>query len=126
MWNQRNRYFSTKKVISQGKSYDSKFEAQYGMLLEDKLKKGEIAGFDTHYRIPLIVNGYTICNYYVDFAIYHLDETTEYCETKGWMSDVFRIKWKLFCALFEDDPNIKITLEMQGKFNPPKLRKTKK
>ena len=125
VWTQRNRYFNTKKVISNGKFYDSKFEAQYGMLLEQKLKNGEISGFDPHLRIPLIVNGYVVADYYIDFCVYHLDETVEYIECKGYPTDVWKLKFRLFCALYEDDPNVKITLEMQGKHNPPKLRKTK-
>lgn len=125
VWTQKNNYFSTKKVKSGGKFYDSKFEAYFGIELEQKLKRGEIKGFDPHLRIPLIVNGYTVCDYYIDFVVYHNDGTTEYIEAKGYPTGIFKIKWKLFCALYEDDPNNKITLEMQGKYNPPKLRKKK-
>ena len=125
VWTQKNNYFSTKKVKSGGKFYDSKFEAYFGIELEQKLKRGEIKGFDPHLRIPLIVNGYTVCDYYIDFAVYHNDGTVEYIECKGYPTDVWKLKWRLFCALYEDNPSIKITLEMQGKYNPPKLRKKK-
>ena len=126
MWTQKNRYFSTKKVEYGGRSYDSAFEAGYGQELELRLKANDIAGFDTHLRIPLEVNGYHVCDYYIDFAIYHNDETIEYVETKGYATDVWKLKWKLFCALYEDDPNVKLTLIMQGSQRPPKIRKSKK
>ena len=123
VWTQKNNYFNTKKVKSEGKFYDSKFEAYFGIELEQKLKRGEIKGFDPHLRIQLIVNGYTVCDYYMDFVVYHNDGTTEYIETKGYPTPAWKIKWKLFCALYEDDPNNKITLEMQGKTWTPRLRK---
>ena len=125
VWTQKNNYFNTKKVKSGGKFYDSKFEAYFGIELEQKLKRGEIKGFDPHLRIPLIVNGYIVCDYYIDFVVYHNDGTVEYIECKGYPTDVWKLKWRLFCALYEDNPSIKITLEMQGKYNPPKLRKKK-
>ena len=124
-WNKRTRYFNTPKAMVYNKTYDSKFEAQYAMLLEQAIKDKQIEGFESHVRIPLVVNGYTVCDYYVDFAVFHKGGLTEYIECKGYPTDVFKLKWKLFCALFEDDENIKITLEMQGKQKPPKLRKSK-
>lgn len=124
MWDKRYSYFKTPKVKIGDRQYDSKFEANYGQELELRVKAGDIDGFETHVRTPLVVNGYTVCDYYIDFVIFHKDGTTEYCETKGYATDVFRLKWKLFCALFEDDPNVKITLIMQGNSKPPKIRKS--
>jgi len=124
-WNKQYRYFNTKKIISGGRSYDSKFEAGYGQELELRKKAGDIKEFETHLRIPLEVNNYVVCDYYVDFAVYHNDGSIEYVETKGYSTDVFKLKWKLFCALYEDNPNVRITLIMQGKQRPPKLRKVK-
>jgi len=125
MWNKKYSYYNTKKITTNGTTYDSKFEAAKGMELEMLKKAKEIIGYDPHYRIPLVVNGYTICDYYVDFAVYHLDNTVEYIEMKGYPTEIFKLKWKLFCALYEDDPNVKITLEMQGKNWTPRLRKRK-
>lgn len=122
MWTKRNSYFNTAKVKTNGTQYDSKFEAFFGLKFEQMKKRGEIKGYDPHYRIPLVVNGYVVADYYVDFAVYHLDDTVEYVECKGYPTEVWKLKWKLFCALFEDDPKVKITLEMQGKQKPPRLR----
>jgi len=126
MWTKQNRYFNTRKVNTFGRQYDSKFEAAYGQELEFRKRAGEIEDYDTHLRMPLEVNGYVVCDYYIDFAIYHKDGTTEYVETKGYATDTWKLKWKLFCALYEDDESCKITLVMQGKQRPPKLRKIKK
>jgi hypothetical protein len=126
MWYQKNAYYHTKKVSTEGGLYDSKFEAAKAQELELLKKAGEIKGFDAHLRIPLIVNGYTVCDYYVDFAVYHNDDTTEFIECKGYPTSVFKLKWKLFCALYEDDPNTKITLELQRGSYKPRLRKVRK
>jgi hypothetical protein len=122
-WTKKYSYYNTKKVITNGTQYDSKFEAAKAQELEILLKAKEIQGYDPHYRIPLIVNGYTVADYYIDFAVYHNDETVEYIEMKGYPTDVWKLKWRIFCALYEDNENVKITLEMQGKQRPPKLRK---
>lgn len=125
-WTKKYSYYNTAKVITNGTQYDSKFEAAKAEELNILLQAGEILGFDSHLRIPLIVNGYTVCDYYIDFAVYHKDGiTTEYIEMKGYPTDVWKLKWKLFCALYEDKEDVKITLEMQGKQRPPKIRKAK-
>jgi hypothetical protein len=106
------------------RSYDSKFEGSYGQELELRLKADEIKAYETHVRMPLMVNGYHIGDYYIDFAVYHNDETVEYVETKGYATDVWKLKWKIFCATHEDDPNVKITLVMQGKKTwKPRIKK---
>lgn len=123
MWKKQYSYYKTPKARIGDKQYDSKFEANYGQELEILLKAGKIEGFETHVRIPLIVNGYTVCDYYIDFVVFHKDGTVEYIETKGYPTSIWKLKWKIFLANFEDDPSVKITLVMQGKYNPPKLRK---
>lgn len=125
MYYQKKRWTTAKKQIINGIKYDSKFEAGYAQELEFRKKAGDIKDFETHIKIPLIVNDELITNYYIDFIIYHNDGINEYVETKGYQTDTWKIKWKLFCALYGNDPNIKITLEQQGKFKPPKIRKLK-
>ena len=121
MYYQKNTYYNVKK---QGK-YDSKFEAGKGQELELLLKAKQIKGFDTQVKIPLVVNGYHLCNYYIDFVIYHLNGTTEYLETKGLATDVWKLKWKLFEALYSDIPDNILTVEYQGKSWKPQRRKVK-
>lgn len=123
---QRNRYFKTKKVTNKGGRWDSKFEACYADELEMRKRGKDIVDYDSHVRIPLEVNGYHICNYFIDFVVHYPDGLTEYVECKGYPTEVWRLKWKLFEALYSDKPDVKLTVEMQGKFRPPKARKVKK
>lgn len=120
MYQQSYNYYNTKK---QGKN-DSKFEAGKAQELALLLKAKEIKGFTEQVKIPLEVNGFHICNYYIDFVIEHNDGTTEYCETKGYATDVWKLKWKLFEALY-DLPGNKLTVEYQGKSWRPQRRRVK-
>jgi hypothetical protein len=121
MYTQRYSYYSTKK---QGKN-DSKFEAGKAQELELLKKAKEIKDFREQVKIPLIVNGYNIANYYFDFEIEHNDGSIEYIETKGYATDVWKLKWKLFEALYGDKPDVKLTVEYQGKGWKPRMRKIK-
>lgn len=122
-YTQKYSYYSTQK---QGKN-DSKFEAGKANELELLKRAKEIKDFKEQVKIPLIVNGYVVCDYYIDFVVEHNDGTTEYVETKGYATDVWKLKWKLFEALFSDLPDVKLTIEYQGKKKwQPKLRKVKK
>jgi len=104
--------------------FDSKFEAQQAIELDMLKKAGEIIRWEAHKVLPLVVNGYLIRNYEIDFVVYR-DGETEYIETKGYADRDFINKWKLFEALYTG-PGNKLTLVMQGKQRPPKLRKFKK
>lgn len=114
-----------KKQVVNGFRYDSGFEAQYGMYLESELKAGRIKSFERQVNLPLIVNGYQVCTYRIDFIVNHLDGTREFCETKGYQTDTWKLKWKLFEALYTDIPDVRLTIIQQGNSKPPKLRKFK-
>ena len=51
-------------------------------------------------KIPLDVNGYHIANYIIDFVILHTNDTKEYVEIKGFETDTWRMKWRLFEAIY--------------------------
>jgi len=118
MYFQKNSYYKTAK---QGKN-DSKFEAGKAQELELLLKAGEIKSFQEQVKIPLVVNGFHICNYYIDFVVKHNDGEIEYVETKGYATDVWKLKWKIFEALY-DLPGNKLTVEYQGKTWRPHKRR---
>lgn len=120
MYFQKNSYYKTAK---QGKN-DSKFEAGKAQELRLLVKGGEIATFEEQVKIPLEVNGFHICNYYIDFVVKHKDGDTEYIETKGYATDVWKLKWKLFEALYDKPGNI-LTVEYQGKSWRPQRRRVK-
>lgn len=112
-----------KKTVVKGKAYDSKFEASYAQELELRKRAGEIQDFATHKRIPLVVNGFHVCDYYIDFVVYHHDGMVEYVETKGIKTAAWVLKWKIFEATYGQDPINTLTLVQQKKF---RLRKIKK
>lgn len=120
MYYQKNSYYKTAK---QGKN-DSKFEASIAQDLELLLKAKEIQSFEEQVKIPLVVNGYHLCNYFIDFVIYHNDGTVEYREAKGFPTEVWKLKWKLFEALYDLPGNI-LTVEYQGKSWKPQRRRVK-
>lgn len=111
MYLQKTSYY---KVAKQGKN-DSKFEAGKAQELELLKRAGEIKDFQEQVKIPLEVNGYHICNYYIDFVVEHNDGITEYLEMKGLAMPVWKMKWRLFEALYSDKPDVKLTVEYQGK-----------
>lgn len=121
MYFQKNSYY---KIAKQG-SNDSKFEAGKSQDLALLKRAGEIKDFTEQVKIPIEVNGFHICNYYIDFVIEHNDGTTEYLETKGFATDIWKLKWKLFEATYSDKPNVKLTVEYQGKSWKPQRRKVK-
>lgn len=121
MFYQKTSYYRTAK---QGKN-DSKFEAGKAKQLELLKKAGEIKDFKEQEVLQLVVNGYLVCTYKIDFTVYHHDGTIEYIETKGYATDTWKLKWKLFEALYSDKPNVKLTLEFQGKSWKPQRRRIK-
>ncbi len=89
----------------------SKKEAGAARDLDLMIKAKEIKSWERQVRIPLDVNGYHICNYIIDFVVEHNDGTKEYLEIKGFETEVWRLKWKLFEALYGKKPNIKLTVQ---------------
>jgi predicted nuclease of restriction endonuclease-like RecB superfamily len=119
-YNQKTYYSNAKKSEYNGSIYDSKFEAGYAQELDLRKKAGDIVDWSRQDNLELVVNGYVVCNYKIDFIIYHKEET-EYVECKGWWTPYAKLKWKLFEALYTK-PGNKLTVIMQGRGGPPKAR----
>lgn len=109
----KNKWSTAKKCTYGGYIYQSKFEAHYAFELDARLRAGEIERWERQVKIPLDVNGYHISNYYIDFVAYYPDGTIEYVECKGLASEVWKLKWKIFEALFSDRPDVKLTVVKQ-------------
>lgn len=122
----QKKWTNAKKQEYNGYLYDSKFEASYAQELDLRLKAKDIKGYDRQVNLDLIVNGYLVCQYRIDFIVYHNDGTVEYVECKGRHFDTWRLKYKLFEALYSEKPGVKLTIVQQGNFKPPKARKIKK
>ena len=124
MYLQKNKWGTAKKSEFGGSIYDSKFEASCAADLELLKKAGEITRWERQVKIPLEVNGYLIANYYIDFVSYHKDGTVEYIEAKGYATPVWRMKWKLFEALYADKPGVILTvIKQKNNFTLRKLKK---
>ena len=123
MYYVQKQWTNAKKQEYNGFRYDSGFEASYAQELDLRVKAGDIQCYTRQVNLDLIVNGYVVCQYRIDFIVEHNDGITEYVETKGMHTDTWRLKWKLFEALYCDLPDVKLTIVQQGNRKPPKLRK---
>lgn len=83
-----------------GVVYDSKLEMDYGLILEDRQKQGEITKIERQVKFELRVNGELITNHYVDFRITLADGSVELIEVKGLWTDIYRFKARLLRATY--------------------------
>lgn len=97
-----NKYHA-KSSIYNGTYYHSQKEAAYAQELDLRVRAKDIKSWERQIRISLDVNGFHITNYIIDFVITHNDKTKEYVEIKGFRTDVFNMKWKLFEALYSKE-----------------------
>lgn len=105
-----NKY-RAKSTIYNNIAYASKLEASYARELDLRLKAKDIKSWRRQVPIELKVNGEKICKYYVDFEITHNDGLIELIETKGFETEVWRLKRKLLEAtLLKRKKNIKYTV----------------
>ena len=93
-----NKYHA-KKITVDGIVFDSKKEARRYGELKLMQKAGKIQDLDIHFPIDLEVNGVKICTWVCDFVYYQNDDLI-YEDTKGVKTPVYKLKKKLFEALF--------------------------
>ena len=103
--------YHNKKQEYGGHFYMSKLEADVAWQLDMRIKAKEIKSYERQVRIPLTVKGKHICDYIIDFVVQYPDGTTEYLEAKGFETDVWKLKWKLFEAIYEDKKNVRLTVQ---------------
>lgn len=97
--NTKNKYGNNTSVYN-GRTYDSIKEANYAKELDWRKKAGEILAITPQYKLEIFVVGKRICNYYVDFRILLPGGKVEYHEVKGFETDLWKLKWKLACAIY--------------------------
>lgn len=120
-----NKY-GAKSQTYNGISYHSKFEAAYAAALDLAVKAGEIKKWDRQVKLDLKVNGQHITNYYIDFIVYHLDGSREFVEVKGMELDLWKLKWRILEATFDQfkqNPDDSLTVVKQASWGPPRRRK---
>ena len=83
-----------------GVVYDSKAEALYAFKLDAAKSAGLILGWNRQVRIPLIVEGVKICSFIIDFEVSLNNGNLRYEEIKGWETPEYKLKLKLFKALY--------------------------
>lgn len=94
----RPNKYNARKTPYRGVTYDSAREAKYAFELDMRKRAGQIDGWERQVPIKLHAHGKPICTYKIDFVVYR-NGITEYVEVKGYETDVWKLKWKLFAAL---------------------------
>ena len=89
-----------------GRRYDSRQECAHAMKL-DALKaaiheRDRVHTWKPQVTVPLDVNGVHICNYRVDFHVTYADGHEEWHEVKGFETELWIIKARLFKACYPD------------------------
>lgn len=106
----KNKYGSVKQTYD-GYSYHSKAEANYAAELDMRVKAKDIKSWTRQKKIEFYAYGKHICNYYVDFVIFHNDGVQEYTEIKGFHTETWRLKRKLMEAWIKsEEPQNKYTI----------------
>lgn len=95
----RNK-FGAKKTLYGGRLYHSKREAAYARDLDLLVKGKVLSRWEAQVKFPLIVNDKKLCDYIIDFIEYDNDNNATYVEVKGFETDVWKLKWKLFSILY--------------------------
>jgi len=103
--------YNNKKTIIDNKKFDSESEGKLYWDLKMQERQGLIKGFEDQVKESLEAYGKPICNYYVDFLVFHNDGTREFIEHKssGTVTPAWRIKYKMLEAKYADDKNTKVT-----------------
>lgn len=84
--------------------HDSRGEAEYCNVLQTRLKAGEIKEYKTQVRYIMYVNDKKVTTHIVDFVVVDLDGSESVHEYKGFATDVWKLKHKLFEACYPDIP----------------------
>lgn len=100
--------YNNEKVTIDGIVFDSIKEGTYYIWLKDRKKRNEILDFELQPKFVLLPafekdgKKYRAITYKADFKIINKDGTIEIVDTKGFETNVFRIKRKLFEYMFPD------------------------
>lgn len=92
--------YGAKKSHADGICFDSKREADYYCELKLRQRSGDILGFCRQPRFPLISDSGEQVEYLADFIVFNADGTYDIVDVKGMMTDVFKIKQKMFKAKY--------------------------
>lgn len=107
---EKKQKYRNNRVIVDGIYFDSQLEADKYGELKLSLKMGVIAGFCRQPEFILIEGLGRVKPeiYKADFIVFNLDGTHEIIDTKGFETEVFKIKHKQFMAKF---PRLELRIE---------------
>jgi hypothetical protein len=97
-----NKYKNKSCKCLSGHIHDSRGEARYCDTLKLALSAKQIKDYAIQKTYPLIVNGSTITRHRVDFVVTTLEDKLEVHECKGFATEAWKIKMKLFEACYPD------------------------
>ena len=100
----RPKKYGNKTCFVDGIRFDSRREADYYGQLKIEKKAKMILAFERQIEFDLIVNGHKICAHRVDFYVTVSPGKKEVREVKGFATDVWNLKRKLFEALYPEIP----------------------
>ena len=101
-----NKYKNKSCKCNQNHIHDSRGEARYCDELALMKAACEIKNYTIQQTIPLIVNGKTITRHRVDFVVITNTGEKEIHEYKGFETEIWKMKYKLFQAIYPDIPYI--------------------
>lgn len=96
--------YHNKRTVYEGKTFMSKREAGYARTL-DALKhakdpKEKVVSYETQVPFHIELNGIKICKYLADFVVKYKDGHTEVVDSKGYRTDIYKLKKKLVEAQY--------------------------
>lgn len=122
-WQKSGNKYHAQSTLYNGVSYHSKLEAAYAEELDIRKKTKDIKGWERQVKLDLRVNGHHITNYYIDFVIEHNDGSRELVECKGFETEVWKLKWKILEATFDqmkEHPDDCLTVIKQSTWSRPR------
>lgn len=102
----KNKY-NAKKTTIDDRTFDSKAEANYYLVLKEQREKGEIKAFSCQKEYVLIPaftkhgKRFRKMSYIADFYIEPLQGEPYLVDVKGVLTDTFKLKYKLFCSMYD-------------------------
>lgn len=102
-------YNKVKKVEYDGIIFDSLSECKYFQFLKQQQEKGLVKSFEMQktytlmdkYRHPTTGKAIRAITYKPDFEVTYPDDSVEVIDIKGFQTEVFKIKMKLFMSRYK-------------------------
>lgn len=108
------KYHSETSQVN-GVTYQSKFEAAYAQELDLRVRAREIVSWERQIKCEIVIDGIKICTYWVDFLVHYPNGDKELVETKGFETDLWKIKRKLLEAVWlKEHPEYSYTVVKQS------------